>query len=351
MSPRPLVFDGHNDTLTHLLRPDRGRGRLMLTESAVGHIDLPRATRGGLGGGIFAIFAHDPSGAEPPITFTPEGYAVGLPEPLPHEVAAAWTDAVIDSLDAIVVASKGAIERVTDAASLRRCLADGTFAVVLHLEGAEAIDPDLERLHHYHARGLRSLGLVWSRPNAFGHGVPFRFPHSPDTGPGLTEAGARLVRACNALGVVVDLSHLNAAGFQDVARLSEAPLVATHSNAHALCASTRNLTDAQLDAVGASGGVIGVNFCPAFLRDDGADDLTTSLDTVVAHVRYIVDRIGVAHVALGSDFDGATVPDALADVTRLPDLLDALGRAGFDADELRQLAHGNWLRLLDATWR
>ena len=109
--------------------------------------------------------------------------------------------------------------------------------MVLHLEGAEAIDGDLNFLEVLYAAGLRSLGPVWSRNNIFGHGVPFKFPASPDLGDGLTAAGEKLVSACNEMKILVDLSHITEKGFWDVARLSKAPLVATHSNAHALCPS------------------------------------------------------------------------------------------------------------------
>lgn len=115
---------------------------------------------------------------------------------------------------------------------------EGAIAAVLHLEGAEAIGPDMDLLHLLYAAGLRSVGPVWSRPNAFGHGVPFNFPASPDTGPGLSEAGRALVRECDRLGILVDLSHLNEAGFWDVAATSHRPLVATHSAAHALTPAT-----------------------------------------------------------------------------------------------------------------
>jgi membrane dipeptidase len=191
---------------------------------------------------------------------------------------------------------------------------------------------------------------VWSRPNAFAHGVPFDFPRGPDTGPGLTAAGKRLVKACNRLGVLVDLSHLNEAGFWDVARISGAPLVATHSAAWALSSSPRNLTDAQLDAVGKSGGIVGINFHKGFLRADGNPDERTSLSEVVRHARYVADRIGVEHVGLGSDFDGAKMPEDLGDVTGLPRLVDGLRAAGFDSADVVRIAHGNWLRVLEETW-
>ncbi len=179
---------------------------------------------------------------------------------------------------------------------------------------------------------MRSLGLVWSRPNAFATGVPFAFPGSPDQGPGLTDAGRALVLACGELGVLVDLSHLNARGFWDVAELSGAPLVASHSGAHALCPSPRNLTDDQLRAIGASGGLVGINFHVGFLRADGAEDADTPLAAIAEHAAYVAEVAGVDAVALGSDFDGATMPSALRDVCGLPAVLEALGAAGFEPE-------------------
>jgi membrane dipeptidase len=167
----------------------------------------------------------------------------------------------------------------------------------------------------------------------------------------LTDAGRELVRACNRLRILVDLSHLNEAGFWDVARLSEAPLVATHSNAHALCASTRNLTDRQLDAVRDSGGIVGVNFAVSFLREDGRVDPHTPITEIVRHVDYLADRMGIEHVGFGSDFEGSIVPAELGGAAGLPKLVDALGAAGYDEPAIEQLTHANWLRVLDATWR
>jgi membrane dipeptidase len=227
---------------------------------------------------------------------------------------------------------------------------EGPPAAVLHLEGAEAIDPDLEALDFWYSAGLRSLGPVWSRPNAFGHGVPFMAPASPDTGPGLTDAGRALVRRCAELGILVDVSHLNETGFWDVARLEQAPIVASHSAAHGLCASSRNLTDAQLDAIGASGGLVGIVFACAFLRPDFADDGDTPIALIAEHARYVADRIGVGHVALGSDFDGATIPEGLGDVAGLPRLLAALSDVGFSEGDRAAIARENWRRVLGECW-
>jgi len=191
---------------------------------------------------------------------------------------------------------------------------------------------------------------VWSRPNAYVHGVPFRFPSSPGTGPGLTGDGKELVRECNRLGVLIDLSHLNERGFWDVAQISESPLVATHSNAHALCPTSRNLTDEQLDAIRDSDGMVGVNFAVGFLREDGADDEGTPLETVVRHFDYLVERVGIDRVGFGSDFDGAKVPEEIGDVSGLPKLLAALRDHGYDEAALKKLAHENWVRTLRAAW-
>ncbi len=351
------IFDGHNDTLTQIREERGGEARPFLERSERGHLDLPRAREGGLGGGLFAVFTPSPGyervvrplvgpdGAE-----VPGGTSVALPPRLDRRRALAWTLSVMADAFRLEVEAKGALEVVRGTRQLRRCLDRGVLAVVLHIEGAEAIDTGLDALEVLHQAGLRSLGLVWSRPNAFGHGVPFDFPRSPDTGPGLTPAGKRLVRACNRLGVLVDVSHLNEKGFWDVARISEAPLVATHSGVHALCPSPRNLTNRQLDRIADTGGIVGVNFHVGFLRSDGDPKAPTSLGEIVRHVRYAADRIGVEHVGLGSDFDGATMPGDLGDVTGLPRLVDALFEAGFDHADVRRIAHENWERVLAQTW-
>jgi membrane dipeptidase len=181
--------------------------------------------------------------------------------------------------------------------------------------------------------------------------VPFVFPSSPDTGPGLTEAGLALVRRCAERGILVDVSHLNEAGFWDLARLEPGPIVASHSAAHALCPTSRNLTDAQLDAIGASGGLVGIVFACPFLREDFADDPDTPLGLIADHVAYVAERIGVEHVALGSDFDGATIPAGVGDAAGMPRVVDALAGAGFGASELEAIAWGNWRRVLGAWWK
>jgi membrane dipeptidase len=239
---------------------------------------------------------------------------------------------------------------VRDAAALGRCLDGDRLACVLHLEGADGIDDDLSLLSVLHAAGLRSLGLVWSRPNAFAEGVPLRHPSSPDTGPGLTRRGRELVRACNDLGILVDLAHLNERGFWHVAHLSRAPLVASHTAAHALSPAARNLTDEQIDAIGATGGLVGITFHVGDLRADGRQEANTGLDELARHLEHVAERIGIDHVGLGSDFDGALIPKEIGDAAGLPRLLDHLRARGWDDEALRKLSHANWARTLATAW-
>jgi membrane dipeptidase len=325
------VFDGHNDVLT---KPDHAR---FVAGRDGGHVDLPRMRAGGMRGGIFSVF-------------TSSRGSWRNPKPVSHHRAAAHASAVAGRL--LGLGRQGHLRIARELADFDAAVTDdGPPLAVLHLEGAEAIDPALEALETWYAAGLRSLGPVWSRSNVFGHGVPFIFPSSPDTGPGLTSDGRALVERCAELGIMVDLSHLNEAGFWDVAQIAPGPLVATHSGAHALSKTSRNLTDAQLDAVGASGGLVGIVFACAFLRADFAEDPDTPTDLIAAHARYVADRIGTAHVALGSDFDGTLIPAAVGDAAGLPRVLEALAAAGFDDDELTAIAYGNWRRVLAEWWR
>jgi membrane dipeptidase len=351
----PLIFDGHNDTLLDLHLPERGNGRTFFERSDAGHLDLPRAREGGFGGGFFACWTppHPESGwtEESAITLTEDGYEVEDAPPVDPVYARETADGLAAILFKIEADSGRQTKVVRTAEELESCLRDGVLAAVLHFEGAENLGPEPGALEDLYETGLRSLGLVWSRPNAYGQGVPFRFPASPDTGPGLTDTGRELVRECNRLGVLLDLSHLNERGFWDVAEITEAPLVATHSNAYTLCPTTRNLTDPQLDAIRDSDGLVGVNFAVGFLREDGKDEEDTPIETVVRHVDYLVERIGVERVGFGSDFDGAKVPLEIGDASGLPKLLEALRERGYSDAELKKLAHENWVGVLRTTWR
>ena len=339
----PAIFDGHNDALTRADHAALADGRYG------GHLDLPRMRAGGLRGGIFAVFTPSPGSRRRRVRRRKGAVRLAPARPLSQPRAAAHAGAAAGRLLALERAGAVCVgRRIEDIDAARDD--DGPPVAVLHLEGAEAIDPELEALSLWHAAGLRSLGLVWSRPHAYGHGAPFVAPSSPDTGPGLSDRGRALVRRCAELGILVDLSHLNEAGFWDVAGLDAGPLVASHSAVHELCPCSRNLTDTQLDSIGASGGLVGIVFACPFLRRDFANDPDTPIELIVAHVRYVADRIGVEHVALGSDFDGATIPAGLGDAAGMPKLLTALVADGFTGEEIAAIAWENWRRVLAAWW-
>jgi membrane dipeptidase len=343
------VFDGHNDTLLRLNRKAEDP-LLFLERREEGHLDLPRARAGGFAGGLFAAFTPSERPAAGRVVVEGGGHSVPAPEPPSVAQAQRVTIALRAALERIARASAGALRVCGTVAEIRAAMAEEAVAAVFHIEGAEAIDTDLDALEVFHAAGLRSIGPVWSRSNAFGHGVPFRYPSTPNTGPGLTDAGKALVRACNALRIVVDLAHLNEQGFWDVAGLSEAPLVASHANAHAVCPASRNLTDRQLDAFRESQGLVGLNLSVSELRPDGTRNADTPLEMAVRHVDHLVERMGIDCVGLGSDFDGTIIPQAIKDVAGLPHLFEALRAHGYDDALLRKIGTENWYGVLERTW-
>ena len=158
------------------------------------------------------------------------------------------------------------------------------------------------------------------------------------------------MRACNERRIAIDLAHMNEKGFWDVARLSDAPLIASHSNAHAICPHARNLTDDQMRAIRDSGGLAGLNFATSFLREDGQRGADMDIGIMLRHLDHMIAVMGVEHVALGSDFDGAEVPLEVGDCSGLPKLQAAMRRHGYDDGTIDKISNGNWLRVLEATW-
>jgi membrane dipeptidase len=347
------IFDGHNDFLLRLIRPGADRGAIWRGALGGGHLDLPRMRAGGMMGGMFAVFLPSPESGDPAALdrlMEAPPYDLPLPPPLALDPAQVMALAMVGHLHGLVRDCPDEIALCRSVPEIRAAAASGRIAAVLHMEGAEAVGADLDALYLFHALGLRSLGPVWSRPNAFGHGVPFRYPADPDTGPGLTGAGRRLARACAELRIVVDISHLNAAGVRDLAALSDAPLIATHSNAHAVCPHARNLTDWQLDLIAERDGMVGLNFATAFLDPDGRRRPDLGWDPVLRHLDHLIGRLGEDRVGLGSDFDGAQIPDLIGDAAGLPRLMQALADHGFGPALCRKIACDNWLAALGRVW-
>lgn len=342
-----LIFDGHNDVLTELSRVGGRAAAPGYLTGLPGQMDLPRAQAGGFGGGFFALWSRSDGFTD----FSTLGaeYDVPLPDPVPDAQAWEMIRAQADTL--VALEELGALRICTSTTQIARARADGVLSAILHLEGAEGIGPDFYELEELYALGLRSLGPVWSRPNVFGHGVPFRYPSGPDIGPGLTERGRGLIARCEELGILVDLSHLNLAGFRDVAAISKRPLVATHSNAHAVVPHARNLTDEQLRIMADSGGLAGLNFESTFVRPDGRPDDDIPPAFLLAQLDHLIDRLGEEGVGLGSDFDGCTPPKWLNSVDKLPALVQVMEQHGYPPARIERICWGNWMRVLSDVWR
>lgn len=351
---RAPVIDGHVDTL--LAARDDGA----FDERPADHVDSERLRAGGVAAAFFAAFVPAPE------TDVADDEFDTHPPRIDPTHAQAVTDAMLDQLDAWIDA--GYLQRITtpedvdqavaatrrvesppgDASGAGESAAERAVGAITHLEGAAAIQPDLSNLTAYYERGVRSIGVVWSRPNAFGHGVPFVHEQTPDTGPGLTDAGERLVARCEEVGMLVDCAHMTADGLRDVARVTDRPLVVSHAGCHAVSPAARNLTDELLELVADRDGVVGISFAAGHLRPDGERDPDTSLATLLDHIDHAVAVAGIDHVGFGTDFDGARVLTPVGDPTGFDRVRSGLRDRGYTPDEIGQLTHGNWARVIRA---
>ncbi len=315
-----FVFDCHVDTLSRMLeRRDHGLGADFIAGQPDLHLDLERMLKGGYTGAFFAMFVLDSSAFDNSIK---------------HVLR------LTRLADEIAELSDGRVTVARSVSEIEAAHAAGRLAIVLSIENACSLCGSIEVLHAFARLGVRSLGLVWNGRNELGDGWRVR------GGYGLTDFGVRVVRECEKLGVLVDVSHLSDAGFSDVVENSDGPFVATHSNARSVCPHQRNLTDEQIKALAERGGVMGLNFCSAFLsgKEEGA-----SIDDVVRHYLHIRDIGGPGAVALGTDFDGITsTPTGLSDAGFLPALTDALLAADVSESDVRAALGGNFMRVLKA---
>lgn len=305
-----LVIDGHNDTLLHILRGRPG----LATPTDDGHVDLDKLAAGGVDGQFFACYI------EPQYK----------PERALHRFLQ-FVDVFYRELEA----NADRMLHVKQAADLDRAKREGKVGAILALEGGEPI-LDLPVLRVLHRLGVRSIGLVWNERNHIADGVGERRSRG-----GLSEFGFALVEEMNRLGILVDVSHLNEAGFWDVIATSRRPVAATHSNARAVCDHVRNLRDDQIRALAKNGGIMGLNFAPAFVHPEKA-----TLERVLDHVDHIAALVGPDHVGLGSDFDGiSSTPEGLEDASRFGRITDGLLRRGYAEDAVKKILGGNFLRV------
>jgi len=359
-----VVLDTHVDTPQRLLFEKFDLGK----RDAEGHLDIPRMREGGLNAVFMSIWT-------PSQVNGPKGVKRALD--------------LIDAVREQVQRYSQELALATTAEEVRRARAQGKIAVLMGMEGGHMIDDDLGLLRIYAALGVRYLTLT--------HGSNTNWADSSTDDPkhnGLTPFGRSVVRELNRLGVLVDISHVSDKTFYDALEASRAPLIASHSSCRALCNHKRNMTDEMIRALAKKGGVIQINYNTGFLsqeyaeayrriadeikaKDSEADKLygenmapviranerirreftaagklpRVSWEKIVAHIDHVVKLVGVDYVGLGSDFDGATMPEGMEDCSKLERITEALLRKGYSEADIRKILGENTLRVLEQAER
>jgi membrane dipeptidase len=353
-----IVIDTHND----ILMPIFLQGADLNRDNAGTQSDLVKWKKGGLDVQVFSIYV-------------PERYKSN------HF---SYVMKLIDRLERYEAEYPQSFALCTKYDQVISGLKAGKFVGLMGGEGGNMVEGSMENLETLYSRGVRYLGLTWNTSNAIA--ISARDENNGKPG-GLTEFGKSVVKRMNELGMLVDVSHLGETAFWDVAELSNAPIIASHSNVYNLAPHFRNLTDEQIKAIAKSGGYIGINFYNKFLDpganvsqiksaqnkykngsksfgDECGDDLVcfnekrydfiinnnynggTSVDVLIDHIDYIVKFVGVDYVGLGSDFDGSiSTVNELYDATCYPIITKKLVERGYNEQDIRKILGGNFLRV------
>ena len=315
-------MDAHIDTLLEIMVPPARpikvpTPRKFGERSSKGHVDLPRLLESGVDLQIFAVYIQ------------PE-YKIERALHRALQVIDRFYKELHDHEDKMMLFTK-----VSD---VREAEKHGKIAAMLSIEGGEAVEADLGILRMLHRLGLRAMTLTWNERNQIADGAG-----EGRTKGGLTNFGVELVKEMNNLGMVVDVSHINDAGFFDVIETTTKPIIASHSNCRALCNHRRNMTDEMIKILADNGGVMGMNFSASFVTENKEN---ATLERLLDHVDHVVKVASVEHVGIGSDFDGIeNTPKGLEDVTRMPYLTEGLVKRGYKEDEIRKILGENFLRV------
>ncbi len=325
--------DAHSDIPSAVIK-ERARGR----DHVIAEDFLPGMRSGSIGFRVMATIVDD--------DYLPE---LGLRRGLKTFVAMHREITTTDGL-----------ELATTANDVRQAGSTGPVTVLLSLEGAEPLAGDLDMLDVFHELGLRLVTLTHSRRNAAGDGS-FYSPQPTGSPGGITDFGVELIERLEELGIAIDVSHLNEPGFWDVIEFTEGPVIASHSNARQLADHPRNLSDEAIEAIAATGGLVGVMAISDFVTPPGEP---ATLEDVIDHIERIVDLVGIDHVCLGLDFYDYLAPyrpdwDAddlpfgglaagLDGDPAVADIGPALRDRGFDNDAVAAITHANLVRVLSA---
>jgi len=362
---RAIVVDGHADTTQRLIFD---RTFNIGARNRDGNLDIPRMREGGLDAVFFSIW---------------------IPGDVTGPIAIKRALVQIDAVREAARAHPDDLLLATTAADIRRAAAERKVAALMGMEGGHMIDRDLRVLRDYAALGVRYLTLTHFRNTEWADSSTDVPVHN-----GLTAFGKDVVRELNRLGVMVDISHVSDKTFSDALAVSTAPVIASHSSARALTGHARNMTDDMLRALARNGGVVMINYHSAFISEEfriasdrrsgdivarmhamsqkcGGNEACTTMegerldheamaagqlpkvtwDRIIDHIDHAVKVAGVDHVGLGSDFDGATMPLGMEDVSMLPRITDALLKKGYSEHDVEQILGANLLRVMEKVER
>ena len=320
------TIDMHCDTLMHAFLEDGGNADVYHRPELC--IDAERLAKAGAMAQFFAIFIVPDRAYEyhhHPV-LTHEEYINGCAQVFRN---------TIERHSAVMAKAENGEEIETN-------FHNGTVSAVLTMEDGVAVDGKMENLDHFYEMGVRALALTWNFENCFG------YPNSKDpeiNGKGLKPFGIEAVKHMQDIGMLVDVSHLNDAGFDDVCRIAKVPFIASHSNARSVCNHSRNLTDDRIKALAKAGGVMGLNFMPGFL-DDTEGNRLSRIDDMVQMIQHEKEIAGIEVCAIGTDFDGFDGEKEIASCDQIHLLYDALAKAGFSAEEIEKIACGNVMRVI-----
>jgi len=358
---RAIVVDTHDDTPQRLLFDKTFN---IGTRNKDGHVDIPRMREGGLDALFFSIW---------------------VPSQITGPPAVKRALDLIDSVREAVRTHPNDLMLANTAADIRRAAAEHKIAALMGMEGGHIIDDDLAVLRVYATLGVRYLTLTHFLNNNWADSSTDKPAHN-----GLTAFGKDVVRELNRLGVIVDVSHVSDKTFYDALEVTKAPVMASHSSSRSISNHPRNMTDDMMRALAKNGGVIMINYAAAFLSEEfrvasekksgnivaamaamskkcGGNEACTIMenerieheammkgelpkvmwDKIVEHVDHAVKVAGVDHVGLGSDFDGATMPLGMEDVSKLPKITDALLKKGYSEPDIEKILGGNILRVME----
>lgn len=331
------IADMHCDTIARLWEIEKERKDAEELLENTGHVSLRRMKQGNYLLQNFALFLSLKQSEDP------------------------WKDvlSMADLFDREIEKNKDRIGRVFCYEDIGKNREAGKLSAVLTVEEGGVCKGSLENLRELYRRGVRMMTLSWNYPNGLcfpnvkmpedGEKADFTVP---ETEKGLTETGFAFVEEMQHLGMIVDVSHLSDAGFWDVCKTVKGPFVASHSNARACCRHVRNMTDEMIRALAEKGGVMGLNFCADFLKEEqpGVENPGTIAD-VVRHANHIIGVGGVECLGLGSDFDGIPGHKELPGAEAMPMLLEALHDSGLNYDTVDKIAGENVLRLYREAWK